>query len=114
MPRSKDSTSDQSVNESATTSQSDSLSGGGGGGGGGAHLPAKSQCLSANTLSGLSDVDAESCSEVSDSTTNCPTTALGQLGQAIDQAIASMTAAAAEHADYDVPKPPRSLKVPFL
>ena len=70
------------------------------------NLPGKGQCPSANTLSGLSDVDAETYDN------NCATSALGELGQAIDQAIASMTAAA-EHADYDVPKPPRSLKVPY-
>ena len=87
LPR-KDS--DHSVNSS---SLSDSVSAG-----------KKGQCPSVSTLSGLSDVEAETVH-------NGANSALGELGQAIDQAIASMTAAAAEHADYDVPKPPRSLKV---
>ena len=65
------------------------------------------QCPSLSTLSGLSDAETF---ENGDG----PTTALGELGQAIDQAIASMTAAASEHSDYDVPKPPRSLKVSRL
>ena len=106
--------SDNSVNSSFSDSASKSCSGSGGapsGGGEGsvrgglAALPAKGQCPSASTLSGLSDVEAETY-------VNGTTSALGELGQAIDQAIASMTAAAAaEHADYDIPKPPRSLKV---
>jgi len=105
--------SDNSVNSSFSDSASKSCSGSGldgvpsGGGliGGVAALPAKGQCPSASTLSGLSDVEAETYH-------NGTTSALGELGQAIDQAIASMTAAAAaEHADYDVPKPPRSLRV---
>ena len=67
------------------------------------------QCPSAaGTLSGLSDVDAEAYDNHGGATS-----ALGEIGQAIDQAIASMTLAA-EHADYDVPKPPRSLKVCLL
>lgn len=64
----------------------------------------KGKCPSLSTLSGLSDAETF---ENGDG----PTTALGELGQAIDQAIASMTAAASEHSDYDVPKPPRSLKM---
>lgn len=64
------------------------------------------QCPSLSTLSGLSDGETFE--------SGGPTSALGELGQAIDQAIASMTAAAAEYSDYDVPKPPRSLKVPKL
>lgn len=65
-------------------------------------LTGKTNCPSVGTLSGLSDGETYESG---------PTTALGELGQAIDQAIASMTAAASEHSDYDVPKPPRSLKV---
>ena len=62
--------------------------------------------VNTSTLSGLSDVEPET-------SVNGTTSALGELGQAIDSAIASMTAAAAaaEHCDYDVPKPPRSLRV---
>lgn len=68
-------------------------------------LSGKGQCPSVSTLSGLSDTEAYA--EINGG----PTTALGELSHAIDQAIASMTAAASEHSDYDVPKPPRSLKV---
>ena len=68
-------------------------------------LSGNGQCPSVSTLSGLSD--AETYAEINGG----PTTALGELSHAIDQAIASMTAAASEHSDYDVPKPPRSLKV---
>lgn len=68
----------------------------------GGALPLKASSPSVGTLSGLSDGETYEAG---------PTTALGELGQAIDQAIASMTAAASEHSDYDVPKPPRSLKV---
>jgi hypothetical protein len=85
--------SDNSVNEGNVSDHS---------GSGGVALTTKGNCPSAGTLSGLSDAETYE---------NGATTALGELGQAIDQAIASMTAAAAEHSDYDVPKPPRSLKV---
>ncbi len=91
--------SDNSVNEGNTSdhSGSKSLSGSGG-----VALTGKGNCPSVGTLSGLSDAETYEIG---------PTTALGELGHAIDQAIASMTAAASEHSDYDVPKPPRSLKV---
>ncbi|XP_032788772.1 pleckstrin homology domain-containing family H member 2 isoform X2 [Daphnia magna] len=85
--------SDNSVNDGNVSDHS---------GSGGVALMAKGNCPSAGTLSGLSDADTYE---------NGATTALGELGQAIDQAIASMTAAASEHSDYDVPKPPRSLKL---
>lgn len=103
LPR-KDS--DHSVSGSLSDSASKSLSGGGAAANANGRIsfPTKGQCPSASTLSGLSDVEAETYE-------NGATSALGELGQAIDLAIASMTAAAAEHADYDVPKPPRSLKV---
>ena len=74
----------------------------------GSLLSGNGQCPSIGTLSGLSD--AEAYAEINGG----PTTALGELSHAIDQAIASMTAAASEHSDYDVPKPPRSLKVPHV
>ena len=92
--------SDNSVNEGNASdhSGSKSLSGSGGV----APLPGKGNCPSVGTLSGLSDAEMYESGA---------TTALGELGHAIDQAIASMTAAASEHSDYDVPKPPRSLKV---
>lgn len=91
--------SDNSVNGNSSD-HSKSSSGGGGASGG--TLTDKGNCPSVGTLSGLSDGETYE---------NGATTALGELGHAIDQAIASMTAAASEHSDYDVPKPPRSLKV---
>lgn len=99
--------SDLSVNGSNCSDHSDhhhasgspSLSGSNGG----VTLTGKGNCPSVGTLSGLSDGEMYESG---------PTSALGELGHAIDQAIASMTqAAASEHSDYDVPKPPRSLKV---
>ena len=70
--------SDNSVSGSLSeNSGSKSLSGGSAGAG---TLPAKGQCPSANTLSGLSDVEAETYDYDA-------TVALGELGQAIGQVI---------------------------
>ncbi len=92
---------DHSVNGSASSGGSAALSDHSGASSSSCVKPG--QCPSLSTLSGLSDAETFE--------NGGPTTALGELGQAIDQAIASMTAAASEHSDYDVPKPPRSLKM---
>lgn len=90
--------------------------------------PPRTRLMRKNSESGPGDGKTDAASPLSSSSAGSSThasawsgneaceasgasTALGELGHAIDQAIASMTAAASEHADYDVPKPPRSLKV---